>query len=85
MLDVHMRVTHIATMTLDAYLSAHGITEATFAASIGVDQSTVNRIRRGQIPSPDVMRAIAAATANTVTPNDLFGVPSNPTERKEAA
>ncbi|WP_375272075.1 helix-turn-helix domain-containing protein [Sphingomonas sp.] len=62
-------------MTLDSYLASQALTEASFAAKVGVDQSTINRVRRGHRPSPKLMGAIATATDGAVTPNDFFGLP----------
>lgn len=62
-------------MTLDAYLTARSdMTEAKFAGLIGVDQSTVNRLRKGQIPTPPVMTKIYEHTHGAVTANDFFGI-----------
>ena len=61
-------------MTLDHYLSAAEIKEADFAEQIGTTQSTVNRLRKGQIPSRDLMVAIVKATDGQVTANDFYGV-----------
>lgn len=63
-------------MTLDAYLADREIKEPAFAALIGVNQSTINRARKGQVPSPDVLRRIAEATGGVVTPNDFFALPT---------
>lgn len=62
-------------MTLNSYLLDHSITEAAFAARVGVDQSTVHRWRKGQMPEgPSTMRAIARETGGKVTANDFFGI-----------
>jgi len=62
-------------MTLDEYLSSHEITETEFAAAIGVDQSTVNRLRKnGQVPSKPVMLRIYDATRGRVRADDFFGL-----------
>ncbi len=61
-------------MTLDSYLLDRKITEPDFAARVRVNQSTINRARKGQVPSPDVLRRIVAATEGEVTPNDFFGI-----------
>ena len=72
-------------MTLDTYLSDKAITEPAFAALVGIDQSTVNRVRRGAIPSAAVMRRICAATNGAVTPNDIFGIMPVTTRKGRAA
>jgi transcriptional regulator with XRE-family HTH domain len=61
-------------MNLDRYLSERDLTEAKFADLIGVKQSTVNRLRKGQIPTPSVMAKIVKHTHGAVLPNDFFGV-----------
>jgi DNA-binding transcriptional regulator YdaS (Cro superfamily) len=62
-------------MQLEAYLTAAEISEADFAHLIGVDRSSVNRMRRGkQTPSAEVMRVIAEKTNGKVTANDFFGI-----------
>ena len=61
-------------MTLADYLTKHDMNDAAFAALINVNQSTVNRIRRGQTPSAAVIEAIAIATKGAVQPNDFFQV-----------
>lgn len=60
-------------MRLSDYLAQKGLSDADFAAKIGIDRSNVSRLRRtGQIPSPEVMRAIIKETGGRVTPNDFF-------------
>ena len=62
-------------MTLNQYLSDAKINDQDFATLIGVERSTVTRLRGGnQIPKPDVMRAIAETTSGKVTANDFFGI-----------
>ena len=62
-------------MTLEAYLKANGIKEADFASQIGVEQSTVNRLKRGSVPSREVMARIFEATGGDVRADDFFGLP----------
>lgn len=61
-------------MTLAEYLRDRAISDADFAALIGVDRSTVNRLRRdtGQMPSAATLQAIAKATDGNVTANDFW-------------
>lgn len=61
-------------MTLDQYLSRNGITETEFASLIGVKQSTVNRLRKGQVPNKDLMGVIFIKTNGHVSANDFFGI-----------
>ena len=53
-------------MTLDAYLKAHKISQADFAAAIGVKQPTVHRWTRGEKPSMDVAAKIQNETGGAV-------------------
>lgn len=60
-------------MTLADYLSQHRITQAAFAARVGVAPSTITRICRGQTrPGAPLVTAIVRETAGAVLPNDLF-------------
>jgi hypothetical protein len=61
-------------MTLDSYLIENAIREAEFGALVGADQSTVNRLRKGQIPGKELMAAIVEKTGGAVQPNDFFGI-----------
>ncbi|MGN7160849.1 helix-turn-helix domain-containing protein [Sphingomonas sp. SAFR-052] len=72
-------------MTLDSYLVSKGITEPAFAAMVGLNQSTVNRLRKGSVPSPNVMRRILDATSGAVTPNDFFGLQPQPRRRAQVS
>ena len=61
-------------MTLDQYLAANEIKEADFATKIGVTQSTVNRLRKGQVPNRDLMATIFVKTGGAVRADDFFGI-----------
>lgn len=65
-------------MTLDDYLKSRkqddGLTEPAFAVAVGIDQSTVNRLRKGGIPSKATMERIFEVTGGRVTANDFFGI-----------
>ena len=61
-------------MTLDDYLRDRDIKEVDFASLIGADQSTVNRLRKGSIPTQRLMKAIVEQTCGEVTANDFFGI-----------
>lgn len=63
-------------MTLDEYLRAEKLTEAEFGRRVGKPQQTVNRWRRGVLPSKDDLVSIATVTSNAVMPNDWL--PSAP-------
>lgn len=69
-----MRYMHISGMTLDNYLTDSEITETAFAALIGVDQSTVNRLRKGQVPGKPLMATIFEKTDGAVRADDFFGL-----------
>ena len=75
-------------MTLDQYLAAREIKEADFATEIGVTQSTVNRLRKGQVPNKELMAAIFVKTGGAVRADDFFGigeVPATPEPQPKAA
>lgn len=57
------------------------------ALRLGVDRSTVSRIRRGRrMPSPEMMRLIHAATDGAVTANDfVHSAPEAPQAEPESA
>lgn len=62
-------------MTLDQYLKDNHITQASFAASIGADQSTISRLLAGVYnPSLSLLNRIFKATGGNVTPNDFLVV-----------
>ena len=62
-------------MKLATYLKANAIRPAAFAELLGVDTSTVYRLKAdGQIPAPDLMRKIVAATDGAVRPDDFYGL-----------
>jgi transcriptional regulator with XRE-family HTH domain len=76
---------HVGTfgrMTLAAWMRNQGIADEDLAATLGIDRSTVSRLRRGRkIPSTRLMEKIAQATDGAVTPNDFFDL----TAAKDAA
>lgn len=61
-------------MTLDDFLRDQQLTNAAFAAKVGTDQSTIARLRKGQVPTPKVMLAILEHTGGKVRPDDFYGV-----------
>jgi len=65
---------HYARMKLDQYLAELGLTEAEFARLTGLYQSTIHRLKRGQIPGPATMAKIVAATGGKVSANDFYGI-----------
>jgi hypothetical protein len=64
----------IRAMTLDAYLKANKLTNVAFAARVGVDQSTIARLRAGQVPGRELMRMIFDETGGDVRADDFYGI-----------
>lgn len=64
---------HIRRMRLSHYLEKRKLGDAEFASLIGVDRSTVSRLRRtNQKPSEITLSAIVRATNGKVTANDFW-------------
>jgi transcriptional regulator with XRE-family HTH domain len=61
-------------MTLDQYLAESGLTETDFAELIGTTQPNINRLRKGQVPSKELMAAIYDKTGGAVRADDFFGI-----------
>lgn len=60
-------------MKLNTYLNENNLSQAAFAAMIGVSQAAVERYSNGKrIPEPPVMREIARVTDGMVTANDFY-------------
>ncbi|MHB2169936.1 helix-turn-helix transcriptional regulator [Alsobacter sp. R-9] len=60
-------------MTLDLYLTLHGMNATQFAEAIGVTPSTITRILRGERrPNLETLRKIARATDGQVKAEDFF-------------
>ena len=60
-------------MKLSAYLEQTGLSDAEFAALIGVNRSTVSRLRRtDQCPSRQTIAAIAKVTEGKVSADDFW-------------
>lgn len=60
-------------MQLADYLDKHQISDADFAALLGVERQTVHRWRMGQrMPRPNDLLRIRKVTGNSVTPNDFL-------------
>lgn len=65
-------------MTLDQYLNTKGMTDAAFAAVVGISQSQVNRLRRGlSQPSWGTLETIERATGGKVAASDFFRGPAS--------
>lgn len=64
---------HIQGMRLSDYLAKRKLSDEEFAAQIGVNRSTVSRLRRtNQKPSGETLEAIVRATRGKVTANDFW-------------
>lgn len=64
-------------MKLDQYLSARKLTDAAFAAIVGMSQSQVNRLRRGlSQPSWETVAVIERATDGKVCASDFLPAPT---------
>lgn len=60
-------------MKLITYMIRNGLDDRGMGNLIGVDRTTINRIRRGtQLPSWRLMLDIRAATKGKVLPNDFL-------------
>ena len=60
-------------MKLAAYLTNHQISEADFAARVGITRETVNKLKNGQLwLSSETAERILRATGGEVTPNDFL-------------
>lgn len=61
-------------MQLLAYLTENGLSDAEFAARIGVSRQAVHRYKTGsRIPDRPTMVRISKETENQVTADDFFG------------
>ena len=62
-------------MRLLAYLTENGLSDADFAARIGVSRQAVHRYKTGRrIPDRPIMVRISGETENQVTADDFFRV-----------
>ena len=65
-------------MKLEDWLKANHVTQADFAAAVGVDQATISRLipaegkRQRRRPSFDLVEKIMRATDGAVTANDFM-------------
>lgn len=60
-------------MDLETYLSTRGMTDAAFAAQVGLERSVVTRLRNKKAtPSMASAARIFDATDGAVTPNDFL-------------
>ena len=72
-------------MKLDEYLSSKKITDAAFGELIGRQQSSVNRLRRGETkPDWKTIERIVEITNGAVTPNDFLGSDGHSKDRGAA-
>lgn len=71
-------------MDFERWRLEQGLTNNRVAEMLGVDKSTVSRIRRGvSAPMPDTANAIVALTKGKVTLQDLYGGKNR--DRRETA
>ena len=61
-------------MTLGEWMDDRGLNQCQAADYLGIDQTTVSRIVRGQRCSDDVKIRIIEKTEGKVTANDLLGI-----------
>ena len=62
-------------MTLDDYLKREGLSGPEFAKIVGVDPSTIWRIKKGKVlPHFRTLKAIVRTTDGAVTINDLISL-----------
>lgn len=60
-------------MKLSDYMAGEEIDDQALAEQLGVDRSTIFRVRKGtHKPSPTLMAEIAKLTGGAVLPNDYF-------------
>ena len=60
-------------MKLSAYLSSNELSDAEFAAAIGVERQAVHRYRSGlRVPTKAVLTKIFEVTGGQVSANDFF-------------
>lgn len=79
------KMVSIPPMQLADYLTQHGISDAAFARSIGVERQAVWRYRLGvRFPEKPILLKIFEATEGAVTANDFAGIaPAPHTEAAE--
>lgn len=72
---VRSKKRHTAATALGRYLRDRDLSDDVFGAMIGLDRSSVSRLRRGaQMPRAATMRAIIKHTAGEVKANDFYGI-----------
>jgi DNA-binding transcriptional regulator YdaS (Cro superfamily) len=66
--------TSVSLTSLDAWMTARGVSDKVLADQIGRDPQTISRLRRGRhFASPETARRIEAATHGDVTQAHLLG------------
>jgi Helix-turn-helix. len=71
-------------MNLEQWRKIQGLTNNRLADMVGVNKSTISRLRRGVTkPSPDTAKAIVELTDGAVTLGDLYGGNLRKKERHE--
>ena len=73
-------------MTLAQWMAANGVSDDQAAAQLGIDRSSVSRLRRGKhAPSWRLLPLIVAMTNGAVTAESFFGLPNGSSQAKSAA
>lgn len=75
-----------ASMTLDQFLTEKGISTPAFAKAIGMNASSLWRIRNGKVrPDWNTVEAIVTATGGSVSADDFLTSREPPLDRPFAA
>lgn len=72
-------------MKLGDFLKNNDLTQAEFAAWVGIDQSAVAKYVGGRIPREEVMRRIFKVTNGAVRADDFYDLPTKAAARRTAA
>ena len=73
MLDAQFVISHSVSMKLDQYLAERNLTSPAFGDMVGIDASTIWRIKEGKRkPEWNTMEKILVGTDGLVTPNDYL-------------
>ncbi len=86
LLDMHMHLMHFPAMKLAQYLSDQGLTDEAFAATVGISQSQISRLKRGiSRPSWETLAAIEKVSGGLVTASDFLSGASASAPAEDAA
>ncbi len=67
-------------MKLKQYRQSQGQSQYDLARLLGTSAASISRYENGRIPEPEIMARIVEATGGTVTPNDFYDLPDDPSE-----